>query len=249
MTGELPTPLGRRVWQRMQAKGIKARTLSVQIGRDPTFIRDILEGRKLSVRGAALIDLATALATTPAWLETGAGPEEALPQDASGLSMVRARDVVIRGEVAAGVWSEAWDITERIDPADWEAVTVAPPPGYERATLFALRVRGRSMDRFYLEGDVLIVCPAAETDARVGDHVIVLRRRSGLAETTVKELIATPNGFALAAHSTDPAFSTPMPLDDDGDDTPDIIGVVVGSYRTRPRPPPVVPMRRKRRDE
>lgn len=237
-----------RIKQRLALAGITAAEASRRMGVDQTFVRDILSGKKRQLRGENLIRLAVVLGVTPTWLETGDGPEAPLPQNASGLSIVRVRDVVIRGEVAAGVWSEAWDITERIDPAEWEAVTVAPPPGYERAALFALRVRGRSMDRFYLDGDVLVVCPAAETDARVGDHVIVLRRRSGLAEATVKELIQTADGFALAAHSTDPAFSTPIPLDDDGDDTPEIIGVVVGSYRTRPRPQPVVPMRKKRSD-
>lgn len=241
-----PTDLAARVQRRLDATGQTAAQVSRAIGAAATFVRDIIDGRKRSVRGANLFKLAAELRTTAAWLETGDGPEEPLPQDASGLVLVRARNVVIRGEVAAGVWSEAWDWVDTVDRADLEAVTVAPPPGYERAALFALRVRGRSMDRFYLDGDVLVVCPAAETDARVGDHVIVLRRRSGLAETTVKELVQTADGFALAAHSTDPAFSALIPLDDDGDDTPEIIGVVVGSYRTRPRPPPVVPVKRKR---
>ena len=192
-----------------------------------------------------MFKLAAELETTAAWLETGEGPDSVAPP-ANSLSLVRARDVVIRGEVQAGVWSEAWDWTETLDPAELEAVIVAPPAGYERANLFALRVRGRSMDRYYLDGDVLIVCPASEADPRVGDHVIVLRRRSGLAEATVKELISLDGGYALLAHSSDPAFAAPILLFDDGDDSPEIIGVVVGSYRTRPRPPPSVPVKSRR---
>lgn len=235
-----------RIRSHLARLNITAAEASRRMGVDSTFVRDILSGKKRQLRGENLIRLAAVFGANPTWLETGDGPETALPLEANGLSLVRAHEVVIRGEVQAGVWSEAWDWTETVDPAELEAVVVAPPPGYERANLFALRVRGRSMDRYYLDGDVLIVCPAAETDARIGDHVIVLRRRSGLAETTVKELVQIGAGFALVAHSSDPAFSTPIPLDDDGDDTPEIIGVVVGSYRTRPRPAAVLP--RKRRD-
>ena len=245
VTGD-PTPLARRVRERLAAVGLNATQAAREMGHSVsiTFVRDILWGRKRSVRGENLIRLAEVLQTSPRWLEIGETAEGVASQ-ASGLSLVRARDVVIRGEVQAGVWSEAWDWTETLEAAELEAVIVAPPAGYERANLFALRVRGRSMDRFYLDGDVLIVCPASEADPRVGDHVIVLRRRSGLAEATVKELISLDGGYALLAHSSDPAFAAPILLFDDGDDSPEIIGVVVGSYRTRPRPPPSVPVKRK----
>jgi SOS-response transcriptional repressor LexA len=127
-----------------------------------------------------------------------------------------------------------------------EIVRIHPPPGYEGASLFALRVKGRSMDRDYPEGDILIVCPISETDPREGDHVIVLRRRSGFAEATVKELIRIGSQWALQARSSDPQFADPWIIGDDGDETPEIIGVVVGSYRNRARPPVAFPASRGR---
>lgn len=141
------------------------------------------------------------------------------------------RMVGIVGEIRAGVFAEVPDN----EPDPWEMVPVALPE-YARAQLYALYVVGRSMDRHYPDGSVVIVCPTAEAGVREGDHVVVRRWKGGLAETTLKEVAVDNDGVALWPRSSDPAYQSPLRLDArrDADEGPEIIGVVVGSFSSRP---------------
>jgi len=133
--------------------------------------------------------------------------------------------VPLVGEVRAGAWSEISD-----EPFVEDRIPVHLPE-YQRASLFAVRVAGRSMDLKYAEGTVVIALPPAEAGLRVGDDVIVRRRRGDLAETTLKEMVQEQDGsYALHPRSTDPAFE-PILLarDADADHGAEIIGVVIYS--------------------
>lgn len=168
--------------------------------------------------------------TTPEWLLYGRGET---PHHASSLPEMRAvnRQVPVLGVVQAGAWAEAIEDS-------WGASEVVPVvlAGFEGAQLFALRIRGPSMDMYYPDGTMVIVCPAAEIGVREGDHVVVRRRRGGLAETTIKEVVKEKGGIALWPRSNDPAFQEPIRLQTarDADEGPEIIGVVVSSYVVRP---------------
>ncbi len=157
------------------------------------------------------------------------------------------RRIPVLGDVEAGAWREArqveFDFAADFDPRELEdrGIETIPMdvPGYERATLFGLRVRGPSMNREYPDGRVVIVAPAAEAGVRDGDHVIVQRNRSGLVETTIKELVVDKDGRAqLWPRSDHPDHQKAIPLNprETGQDRPRIIGVVVGDYRRRTRP-------------
>jgi SOS-response transcriptional repressor LexA len=133
--------------------------------------------------------------------------------------------VPLIGEVRAGAWAEIPP-----EPVVEETIPVHLPE-YQRASLFAVRVAGRSMDLRYVEGTVVIALPPAEIGVRVGDNVVVRRCRSGLAETTLKELVQEADGsYSLHPRSSDPSFQ-PIPLarNRDADDGPEVIGVVVYS--------------------
>lgn len=138
----------------------------------------------------------------------------------------------VKGEVAAGIWREAWEL----GPDEWEAFTgradVKTPP----RDRFGLRVLGDSMNEIYPSGSI-IECARYHGDAKIasGRRVVVQRERiDGTMETTVKELIRDPEGVEwLWPRSTNPSF---LPFRADEPDTPDIkrieiIAVVVGSYR------------------
>ena len=215
------------------------RTASRAAGLNETFIRDLVENPGRSPRAENLAALAAVLGVSVQWLLTGEG-ELAQGATTSGdsLSFMQTRSLLVRGVVAAGLWREAWDEADGVDPDDIERVHVPTPSGFERASLYALRVRGRSMDLEYPDGSIIIVCPIGEIELRAHDHVVVLRRRSGLTEATVKELVQLRDGgWALQARSTDPSFAAPWPFDPDaGVDEIEITAVVVGSYRTRSRP-------------
>lgn len=140
------------------------------------------------------------------------------------------RLVGIIGEVRAGMFAPIPDE----QPEPWEFVPVDLPE-YQRARLFALKVVGRSMDRHYGDGAVVVVCPTAEAGVREGDHVVVRQWKGGMAETTLKEVVVAPDGVELWPRSTDPAYQTPIRLATirDADEGPEIIGVVVGSFAAR----------------
>jgi SOS-response transcriptional repressor LexA len=169
--------------------------------------------------------------TSPEWLLYGRGKtprrREALSPEVRRVS----RMVPIVGSVQAGAWAEVE--SDYLDPPEVVPVYLA---GFEGAQLFALRVRGPSMDRFYPDGTMVIVCPAAEIGVREGDHVVVRRHRGGLCETTIKEVVREKGGIALWPRSTDPGFQEPirLALARDADEGPEIIGVVVSSYVIRP---------------
>lgn len=167
------------------------------------------------------------------WLLFGDGSPQTGVPDADDSSELAPRMVPVIGEVRAGVWAE---IPENERSEDVVAVDL---PAYRRARLFALRVVGSSMDRYYKDGSTVIVCPADEAGVRDGDHVIVRRRRGVLYETTVKEIVVEEDGgISLYPRSDDPAYQTPYRLEmaRDADDGPAIIGVVVGSFTPgRPR--------------
>lgn len=138
----------------------------------------------------------------------------------------------VKGEVAAGVWKEAWEFVED----EWEYFTGRADikaPARER---FGLRVAGDSMNEVYPPGSI-VECVHYHGDDPIpsGRRVVVQRERvDGTMETTVKELVRTDDGTEwLRPRSTNPAF---LPFRGDEPDAPDIVRVeiialVVGSYR------------------
>lgn len=160
----------------------------------------------------------------PEWLLYGRGEGNVSPAPTPINRMVP-----VLGSVQAGAWQAVID-----QPEPTEEVPIVLP-GFEGASLFALRVLGPSMNRFYPEGTIVVCCPAAEIGIRDGDHVIVENRRNGLVETTVKEVVQDRKGVALWPRSTDPAFQSPQMIERvDGDDGLAITAVVVSSYVIRP---------------
>lgn len=167
--------------------------------------------------------------TTPEFLLYGRGDTPERGETPFGLRRVT-RQVAVLGDVQAGAWREIDD-----EPETPEMIPVYLA-GFEGAQLFALRVRGTSMDRHYPDGTMVIVCPAAEIGVREGDHVVVRRRRGSLVETTLKEVVKEKGGVALWPRSSDPAFQDPIRVETvrDADEGPEIIGVIVSSYTVRP---------------
>lgn len=161
----------------------------------------------------------------PEWLLYGRG--DGAPQ---ALPVPINRMVPVLGHVQAGAWHQVID-----EPEPSEHVPMVLP-GFEGASLFALRVLGPSMNVYYAEGTIVVCCPAAEVGVRDGDHVIVEHRRNGMVETTVKEVVQEKGGISLWPRSTDPAYQTPVRFERNemADDGHAITAVVVSSYNVRP---------------
>lgn len=64
----MDSTLAERVRERLEALGINPFEAARRAGFERSFVNDLLIGRKKSVRGAALLRLATALGCDPAYL-------------------------------------------------------------------------------------------------------------------------------------------------------------------------------------
>lgn len=188
-------------------------------------------------------DYARAFKVSVEWLILGVGPDptQGAAASSSGGRLV-VRQVPIAGEVAAGLWREVPDHSL----VDAEACLQVDVQGYNGVALFALRVAGPSMDRIYPEGRWVIAAPPAEVGLQEDDVVVVRRNRSGLVETTLKQLVVLGDGrVALWPRSTHRDFQSPLYItgSEADQDAPEIVGVVVADYarRERPRRPVFLP--------
>jgi SOS-response transcriptional repressor LexA len=161
-----------------------------------------------------------------------AAPPLALRDDSVPEMKSRLRRVPVLGEVRAGAWLE---IAEDPEPSEWVFVD---DDDYQDTRLFALRVIGSSMDQVYPEGTIVIAADAVGASVFDGDIVVVRRQKGPLVETTLKEIEAsTPGRFVLWPRSSDAAHQDPIVIerDEQADEGPQIIGVVIASYARRQR--------------
>lgn len=157
-------------------------------------------------------------------------------RDRSPLNAIR--ELPVAGEVAAGVWLEP-DIADepRFEPVP--AVLASTVPDQH---LFALVVRGPSINRTAADGAIL-VCASIDSgiDIADGDLVIVerIRHQGAMIETTAKFLRRTRRGFELWPNSTDPRYQTPILIadDDKSEEVRVAIKAKVLSVNSRPRNP------------
>lgn len=144
----------------------------------------------------------------------GALHEDA-PADPSASEGASGGPLVIRGDVAAGLWMEA---------GLFEAETIGESTltgGDRRFPLglqYLLRIKGESMNRIARDGD-LVLCldfAGAGNEIRSGDMVIVERSRDGghTIERTAKRAMHRAGGIELHPESDDPRFQEPIIFDE-----------------------------------
>jgi len=161
---------------------------------------------------------------TPEWLLYGTSE--------GGPFLALGPQLYVKGEVAAGIWTEAW---ER-DPDEWESFTGRADIAVPVRDRFGLRVVGESMNLLYPPGTILeCVSYRHDTPIANGKRVIVQRTRSdNTHETTVKEYLKDSDGVEwFIPRSTNPAFQAPIRADLVDPDVVqiEVIGIVIGSYR------------------
>lgn len=133
------------------------------------------------------------------------------------------------GHVQAGQWQEAgqWD------PSDFYQIAIPDYSAYEGKHLYALEVRGESMNKVFPNGTCVVCVPINEWDEKIenGKRVIVERKnpKDLTVEATVKEYIKNESGTYLVPQSTDPSFSS-IKIDETTGESA-ITGVVIGSFR------------------
>ena len=114
------------------------------------------------------------------------------------------RLVEVQGTVQAGAWQDA---THRPD-----LPPVLVPRIIGAKTLFALQVRGESMNKIVREGDILVCQPLYEYVGEFENEMLVIveRRFHDQIEATVKELEIRDGEFWLWPRSDNPEFQAPI---------------------------------------
>lgn len=138
----------------------------------------------------------------------------------------------IKGEVAGGMWKDAFELPED----EWQTFYGRPDVTVPLDARFGLRVVGESMNAIYPHGTIL-ECVKVMQGAEIasGKRVIVVRQREDFEyEATVKEFVVDDDGVPwLWPRSYHPEFQTPWRMDQDqpGIRSVTIVGVVVASTR------------------
>jgi transcriptional regulator with XRE-family HTH domain len=162
------SPFAARLAQLLEAKDIRPGTLSRRLGRSPTYVRDLLQGRAGAPRADMLPALASALGTT---VEDLLGGPPATPTPGMAECAVAPLD---RRDPAQGMQPFAAAVAALVDGA----------PG---RTAWTLR---RALPGFRLSvGDVLVV--QIGPDAASGDLVLATSAdpATGAAQTSVRQLL------------------------------------------------------------
>lgn len=130
-------------------------------------------------------------------------------------------ELPIRDRIQAGAWLQA-DDTRQTAPKTFPAARDAR---YPQAEQWISEVIGDSMNLLGINDGDFVHCIDAISISyhpRHGDVVEVERLRNGGAERelTLKQVAMTAGGFVLAPRSTNPAWQSPLPLDEgmSGDD-------------------------------
>lgn len=138
------------------------------------------------------------------------------------------------GYVQAGKFNEACQLPEN----EWETIPYPINDNYKKANIFALGVKGDSMNLvFPPERTTLICCPLADwleanQDADIEGRYIIAYRRTpdGLCEATVKKYTKIDaSTIILVAESTNPEIK-PIVLHPDSNEY-EIAAVVIGDMR------------------
>ena len=141
--------------------------------------------------------------------------------------------IPVIGYVQAGLWQEArqWEVS------DFKPIYMPVDEKYKGKRIYALEVRGNSMNLLYPSGSC-VICISIEDYVEIagtiesGKRVVVQRENplDGTIEATVKEYNKTKAGDFLIPRSTDPSF-LPIRTDDGSAGEVKITGVVIGSFR------------------
>lgn len=136
----------------------------------------------------------------------------------------------IKGEVAAGVWKEAFELPED----EWLSFTGRDDVTADTEHRFGLRVLGDSMDEVYPPGTIIeCVSTFGRIEPRPGRRVVIVRRNeNNEVEATVKELVEQGGDLWAVPRSSNPVH-TPIKLNgpEPGIVETRIAAVVVASVR------------------
>jgi SOS-response transcriptional repressor LexA len=122
----------------------------------------------------------------------------------------------VRGEVAAGRWLETPAFLDAGEITDFlEGLAI---PASQAAYTYGLRVRGTSLNKLAMDGDVLVVLDAMSGIEFAHRDVVIVERirdQGALREVTAKRLLRRDGRWILKPESTDPMWQNEIEVGED----------------------------------
>ena len=183
-----------RVKNLIDERGISYNSLSLKLGKNQTYLHQFLtrpSPKRLDE------DFRRKLA-----IELGVDEQQLtdriVDKSSSGVHQI--------GYVQAGVFTEH----NQLPPSEWKQVQCSVPKAFQDKKVFALGVKGDSMNKVFPADKTKLICVAIEDyvkykEVKNGDFIIAERQTpDGMYETTVKRYNKLPDGtIVLEAMSTD----------------------------------------------
>jgi phage repressor protein C with HTH and peptisase S24 domain len=173
--------------------------VSKAAGFAPTFIRDLLDGRKKSIRADALEKLAEVLQVTPAWLH-GDGP---MTVSAGSLPDAAVEDFQpvpiydIRASAGAGA------LVEDGTPSGWQPYRASELTRWNIDDLAVIQVGGDSMWETLHDGDKVLVNRGEKRIVKPGIYILAYE-----GELLVKRCQRNLNDGSVMVSSDNPAYQS-----------------------------------------
>ncbi|MCS0497892.1 S24 family peptidase [Ancylobacter sp. MQZ15Z-1] len=239
----MESKLQRVVEGRLKELNIGPVQAATAAGMERTFIRDIVMGRKTSVRQSSMPPLARALGWSVQQLN--AALEGKSDVSSNELQPVTAALIPVRlqGSIEAGSWREV----DQFDDVQDELIYDTRDPDFPQARLFANDVAGDSMNdlkpRPIMPGDRIISVMFDDLRGRVplrdGMVVVIEQTRDGgqMRERSVKQLAIFEDHYEFHPRSTNPKHKPIVvnrDLEADDGRTVEVLGLVRKIMNTIP---------------
>lgn len=202
-------PFVSRIQERLEATGKSVRRAALDAGLSETALKDLLANPKQSPKLDTMQKLAESLGSDPAWLAYGVSGDIAKAQEQTATRDDDSLPVI--GEVAAGRWLEADD---HVDVPAFDPVPITPDRRWRREDQYGLVVRGTSLNRIAVDGDILACVNAVAARYRPAEDdlvIVEMRRNAGLLrQRTAKRYMKQGNHVELWPDSDDPRWQKPI---------------------------------------
>ncbi len=200
-----------RVKYRMDELGMNPAQVSKAAGFAPTFIRDLLDGRKKSVRTDTLEKLAEVLQVTTAWLH-GDGPI-AIAAGAISEGVTEGFQAVPIYDIRASAGAGA--LVEDGAPSGYQPYRIAEIDRWNIEQLAVIQVGGDSMWETLHDGDKVLVNRGEQRIVKPGIYILAYE-----GELLVKRCQRNLNDGSVMVSSDNPAYAS-FKVDD-----PEVLNVI-----------------------
>lgn len=198
-----------RIQERLEHLALTPRAASIAAGMSPDAIRGMFRHADSSPTVETLTKLASALKTSPEWLAFG--KEDGIEVARAATAVREPASLPVIGEVAAGRWLEADD---HVDAPAYDPVPVQPDPRWRVEDQYGLVVRGSSLNRIALDGDILACVNAVSIRYKPAEDDLVIvemvRNAGLLRQRTAKRYMRQHTHVELWPDSDDPRWQKPI---------------------------------------